>query len=319
MHGTAYRLGGDEFCVLISASSAELDMVVAAAARALEERGENFAVGTSYGAVLLPHEARSLDYALQLADERMYARKKVRPSVAADQTRDVLIRIMQAKQPSLQDHASGVALLCRRVGTRFGMSGEELDELVRAAELHDVGKVGIPDAILDKAGPLSDKEREFVHQHTLLGERILSAAPALRPVAMIVRATHERWDGSGYPDGLAGEQIPLGARIIAACDAYEAMTTDRCDRGSMSHQAAREELRREAGRQFDARVVEVLIEELHSARHDHVTGERESVPASTATEVAAYLRAVLARQLPSQAPVGVAPAEPREQPSSGAR
>jgi len=320
MHGTAYRLGGDEFCVLISASSTELHTVVAAAAGALEERGENFAVGTSYGAVLLPHEARSLDYALQIADERMYARKKVRPSVAADQTRDVLIRIMQAKQPSLQDHASGVALLCRRVGARFGMSGEELDELVRAAELHDVGKVGIPDAILDKAGPLSDKEREFVHQHTLLGERILSAAPALRPVAMIVRATHERWDGSGYPDGLAGEQIPLGARIITACDAYEAMTTDRCYRGSMSHQAACEELRREAGRQFDARVVEVLIEELHTARHDQVAGEAEPVqPAPMATEVAAYLRTVLASQLPSQAPVGVAPAEPPEQPASGAR
>ena len=320
LHGTAYRLGGDEFCVLISATSTELHTVVAAAAGALEERGENFAVGTSYGAVLLPHEARSLDYAIQIADERMYARKKVRPSVAADQTRDVLIRIMQAKQPSLQDHASGVALLCRRVGAHFGMSGEELDELVRAAELHDVGKVGIPDAILDKAGPLSDREREFVHQHTLLGERILSAAPALRPVATIVRATHERWDGSGYPDGLAGEQIPLGARIIAACDAYEAMTTDRCYRGSMSHEAACEELRREAGRQFDARVVELLIEELHTARHDQVTGEPEPVQAAPmATEVAAYLRTVLASQLPSQAPVGVAPAEQPEQPSSGAR
>jgi diguanylate cyclase (GGDEF)-like protein len=320
LHGTAYRLGGDEFCVLISASSTELHTVVAAAAGALEERGENFAVGTSYGAVLLPHEARSLDYALQIADDRMYARKKVRPSVAADQTRDVLIRIMQAKQPSLQDHASGVALLCRRVGAHFGMSGEELDELVRAAELHDVGKVGIPDAILDKAGPLSDREREFVHQHTLLGERILSAAPALRPVATIVRATHERWDGSGYPDGLAGEQIPLGARIITACDAYEAMTTDRCYRGSMSHEAACEELRREAGRQFDARVVEVLIEELHTVRHDQVTGEPEPVQAAPmATEVAAYLRTVLASQLPSQTPVGVAPAEQPEQPSSGAR
>jgi len=249
----------------------------------------------------------------------MYARKPGRPSAIREQTRDVLVRIMHAKQPGLQDHSNGVARLAVAVGRRLGMDAEQIDELARAAELHDVGKVGIPDAILDKAGPLSDREREFVHQHTLLGERILSAAPALRPVATIVRATHERWDGSGYPDGLAGEQIPLGARIIAACDAYEAMTTDRCDRGSMSHQAACEELRREAGRQFDARVVEVLIEELHSARHDHVTGERESVPASTATEVAAYLRAVLARQLPSQAPVGVAPAEPREQPSSGAR
>jgi diguanylate cyclase (GGDEF)-like protein len=305
-HGTAYRLGGDEFCVLLSAKSAELESVVAAAAGALEERGENFDVGASYGAVLIPHEATTLDYALQLADERMYARKRGRPSIAADQTRDVLIRIMQAKQPSLEDHAGEVAVLCRRVGRRFGMNTEELDELVRAAELHDVGKVGIPDAILDKAGALSEQEREFVRQHTLLGERILNAAPALRPVAMIVRASHERWDGFGYPDGVAGERIPLGARVIAACDAYEAMTTDRCYRDAMSHEAACEELRREAGRQFDPDVVEALVDELSAlplggkidGDRDGDQGDRDrTLP--IADEVAAYLRMVLARPLPA--------------------
>lgn len=295
-HGTAYRLGGDEFCVLLAAQSAELHTVVAAAAGALEERGENFAVGASYGAVLMPHEATNLDFALQLADERMYARKRGRPSVAADQTRDVLIRIMHAKQPSLEDHAGEVALLCQRVGRRFSMSGEELDELVRAAELHDVGKVGIPDAILDKAGSLTGAERDFVRQHTLLGERILNAAPALRPVAMIVRASHERWDGHGYPDRLAGEDIPLGARIIAACDAFEAMTTDRCYREAMSREAACEELLREAGNQFDPKVVDALVRELHA---DTETGpDAGAETPAVADEVAAYLRTVLARPLP---------------------
>jgi diguanylate cyclase (GGDEF)-like protein len=297
-HGTAYRLGGDEFCVLLGAQSAELQTVVAAAAGALEERGENFDVGASYGAVLIPHEATTLDYALQLADERMYARKRGRPSVAADQTRDVLIRIMHAKQPSLEDHAGEVAVLCQRVGRRFGMTSEELDELVRAAELHDVGKVGVPDAILDKAGSLTEEEREFVRQHTLLGERILNAAPALRPVAMIVRASHERWDGQGYPDGLAGEDVPLGARIIAACDAYEAMTSDRCYRAAMSHAAACEELRREAGRQFDPEVVASLVHELHAKHAEHSTGGEPPATLPIADEVAAYLRTVLARPLP---------------------
>jgi diguanylate cyclase (GGDEF)-like protein len=295
-HGTAYRLGGDEFCVLLAAQSAELHTVVAAAAGALEERGENFAVGASYGAVLMPHEATNLDYALQLADERMYARKRGRPSVAANQTRDVLIRIMHAKQPSLEDHAGDVAQLCQRVGRRFRMSGEELDELVRAAELHDVGKVGIPDAILDKAGSLTGAERDFVRQHTLLGERILNAAPALRPVAMIVRASHERWDGHGYPDGLAGGEIPLGARIIAACDAYEAMTTDRCYREAMSRESACEELLREAGNQFDPDVVDVLVRELRAGTE---TKQGDGAPRRPiADEVAAYLRTVLARPLP---------------------
>jgi diguanylate cyclase (GGDEF)-like protein len=300
-HGTAYRLGGDEFCVLLAAESAELHKVVTAAAAALEERGENFAVGASYGAVLIPHEASTLDYALQLADERMYERKKGRPSLVADQTRDVLIRIMHAKQPSLEDHASGVAVLCRRVGQHFGMAGDELDELVRAAELHDVGKVGIPDAILEKAGALTEAEREFIRQHTLLGERILGAAPALRPVAVIVRASHERWDGEGYPDGLAGEAIPLGARIIAACDAYEAMTTDRCYRERMSHEAACEELRRESGRQFDPGVVDELIAELDAGGPVDWAAVPEPGPLSpTADEVAAYLRTVLSGSLPAR-------------------
>src|SRR5436305_1991284 len=133
-HGTAYRLGGDEFCVLSAIRSSELRSFIATAASALEERGENFAVGSSYGAVLVPHEATTLDYALQLADERMYARKKGRPSQAADQARDVLMRIMHAKQPSLEDHASEVAQLCVRVGRRLGMTAEQLDELLRAAE-----------------------------------------------------------------------------------------------------------------------------------------------------------------------------------------
>ena len=268
-YGTAYRLGGDEFCVLVSARPEELHTVLSAASDALEESGENFAVGASHGAVLLPQEAMNLDQALQIADERMYARKKRRPSLAGDQTRDVLIRIIHAKQPSLQDHSSEVADLCVRVGRRLGMTAEELDELARAAELHDVGKLGIPDAILDKPGQLNDAEWEFMHQHTALGERILSAAPSLRPVAAIVRATHERWDGHGYPDGLAGEEIPLGARVIAACDAYEAMTTDRCYRRAMSRDGACEELRGEAGHQFDADVVEMLLDELRA------TGGRE--------------------------------------------
>ena len=294
-HGAAYRLGGDEFCVLVSALSAEFNTVVAAAAGALEERGENFAVGASYGAVLLPHEANSLDYAIQLADERMYTCKRGRSSLARDQTRDVLMRIMHAKQPSLQDHSSEVAQLCLRVGRRFAMPAEELDELARAAELHDVGKVGIPDAILEKPGALNEDEWEFMRQHTVLGERILSAAPALRPVAVLVRATHERWDGRGYPDGLAAEKIPLGARIIAACDAYQAMITDRCYRARRDHDGAYEELRREAGHQFDPNVVDVLLDELHkngmTTRTDRASEER----AQSADEVAAYLREVIER------------------------
>ena len=156
----------------------------------------------------------------------MYSHKHGR-SGAREQARDVLMRTMQAKQPDLREHSSEVADLAVAVARRLGMDGEEIDEIARAAELHDVGKVGIPDAILDKPAGLDATEWELMHQHTILGERILNAAPALRPVARIVRSTHERWDGPGYPDGLRGAEIPLAARIVAVCDAYDAMTTDR--------------------------------------------------------------------------------------------
>ena len=149
------------------------------------------------------------------------------------------------------------------MGRRLGMNTEQLDELGRAAELHDIGKVGIPDAILEKPGVLDAGEWEFIHQHTILGERILSAAPALRPVAKIVRASHERWDGRGYPDGLSGEDIPLAARIVAVCDAYEAITGERCYRPARSDEEARAVLLEEAGHQFDPVVVEAFLEELH--------------------------------------------------------
>src|SRR6202035_2828751 len=119
-----------------------------------------------------------------------------------------------------------------------------------------------PDVILDKPSALDSNEWVLVRQHTLLGERILSAAPALRPVARIVRASHERWDGAGYPDGLAGEAIPLAARIVAVCDAYDAITSDRCYRAARSDAVARSELLLQAGRQFDATVVAAVLEEL---------------------------------------------------------
>ena len=142
--------------------------------------------------------------------------------------------------------------------------------VARAAELHDIGKVGVPDAILDKPGPLDDDEWAFMRQHTLIGERILSAAPPSRPVARLVRSSHERWDGAGYPDGLEGAEIPLGARIIAACDAYEAMTADRPYSPALSP-AGRSPSSPSAGTQFDPEVVEALLHELRPPPAGHPT------------------------------------------------
>ena len=287
--GTAYRLGGDEFCALLPARRDQLQKAVTATAAALEESGEKFSISASCGAVLLPHEARTVDYALQLADERMYARKQGRPSGAGEQAHDVLIHIMRAKQPDLADRSSGVAMLAVAVGRRLGMSSEQLDELARAATLHDIGTVGLPDTILTKPGPLDSEELDFVRQHTVLGERILSAAPALRPVAAIVRASHERWDGNGYPDGLRGDDIPLAARIVSVCEAYEAMTSERCYRSARTPESARQELRREAGRQFDPMVVAAFLQDLdeigRGGKDVDAASDRDSLAATVISRV----------------------------------
>jgi putative nucleotidyltransferase with HDIG domain len=160
------------------------------------------------------------------------------------------------------DHANEVAELAVRVGERLGVEGVELDRLRYGALLHDVGKIGIPAEILRKPGPLDDAERARMDEHTAIGARMLERIPFLAPVAPLVRSAHERHDGGGYPDGLAGDDIPRGAMVIATCDAFHAMTSDRSYRKAMSVTAAEAELRDHAGTQFEPTVVEALLDEL---------------------------------------------------------
>ncbi len=253
--GRAYRLGGDEFCLLAECTAAEVDGLVAGALGALSERGEGFAITASQGTVLLPSEAGSVESALQTADRRMYANKVSERTSAGSQSRDVLLAALRERQPALAEQAVDVAELALAVAEELGMEAEQRDETFRAAQLHETGKMAIPDAILDKPGPLDDSEWKFVRQHTLIGERIIASSAALVPVARLVRSSGERWDGSGYPDGLRGEQIPLGARVVAVCDAYAAMVLDRPYSVAMRPSRAREELERGAGSQFDPEVV----------------------------------------------------------------
>ena len=225
--GDAYRLGGDEFCVLVSPGRDGIDAVLAACSAALNERGEGFEVTSSFGVVVMPEEAHTPTLALQLADRRMYARKGGRRMSAGRQSRDVLLRTLSERRPGLQVRLRDIGELALAVGRELHLGPEGLDEVARAAELHDIGKIAVPDAILDKPGPLDPVEWSFMRRHPLIGERILLAAPALRPVARLVRSSHERWDGGGYPDGLRGDEIPLGSRVVAVCDAFDAMTTER--------------------------------------------------------------------------------------------
>jgi HD-GYP domain-containing protein (c-di-GMP phosphodiesterase class II) len=194
---------------------------------------------------------------LRRADERLYRQKELLPSHRGA-AHEPLMRTLAEREPGLRDHVEDVSALALAMGRALGLESLELEDMRLAAELHDVGKLAIPDAILHKPGPLDEHEWDFMRQHTVIGQRILTGAPALTAVGMIVRSTHERWDGSGYPDGLAGEDIPLTARIIAICDAFSAITSDRPYRAASTEEQAIAELRRCAGGQFDPRLVEIL-------------------------------------------------------------
>jgi len=185
--------------------------------------------------------------------------------LAAQQARDVLLAALRERDRGLGEQALGAAGLAGAVGRALGLSAQELGALEHAAALHDVGKLAIPDEILGKRGPLLDTERAFVRTHPLIAQRIIGAAPALAHAAALVRSSQERWDGEGFPDGLRGEQIPLPARIIAVCSAYEAIVRVRPYRAARSRDDALAELERCAGSQFDPAVVGALARVLTGA------------------------------------------------------
>ena len=174
-------------------------------------------------------------------------------------TAQALVAALEAKDAYTAEHARSIVEQAEKVGVRLGLDDAALRDLRFAAVFHDIGKIAVPEAILGKPGPLTPEEREFMERHTIVGEQILAPVEFLAGVRVLVRHEHERWDGAGYPDKLAGEAIPLGSRIILACDALHAMTSDRPYRAALSLEEAIGELRRHSGTQFDPRVVEALL------------------------------------------------------------
>ncbi len=177
-------------------------------------------------------------------------------------TLSTLMSTVEAKDDYTASHEEDVASMSERVALRMGLSPSHARDVRYAALLHDVGKIAVPSEILLKPGPLTETEWVAMRRHTVVGGDLVARIDAFAHLAPAVRASHERWDGDGYPDGTAGEEIPLAARIIAACDTYDAIVTDRPYRPARTVAQAREELCRVAGIQLDARVVEALLEEL---------------------------------------------------------
>ena len=200
---------------------------------------------------------------------RSVARAGTRAAVVA------LARAIEANHEGTGEHSGEVVDLAVAVGGRLGLRGHELEDLALAAHLHDVGKIGVPREVLDKPGPLDAAEIELMRRHPDIGADLVAQVPALAGVAASVRAMHERVDGGGYPRGLAGEEIPLSARIVFCCDAYSAMRQERAYKPAMDRRQAVAELERCAGTQFDAAVVRVLVQVLAEAE----AAERRAAPA----------------------------------------
>jgi HD-GYP domain-containing protein (c-di-GMP phosphodiesterase class II) len=224
------------------------------------ERGDGFEISASLGSVMLPSETADASEALRLADHRMYSDKaSSRRSGTAQEVARTLLSALAQRDPHLSVHLADVERLAADTARALGLPDDQVELISLGAELHDVGKVAIPESILMKPGPLTDQEWGLMRQHTVAGQRILTTSAALGQVAPLVRSSHERWDGQGYPDRLSGSDIPLGARIIAVCDSYDAMTSDRSYRRAMSEEVALAELKAGAGTQFDPEVVAAFL------------------------------------------------------------
>ena len=185
-------------------------------------------------------------------------RRRLFPRPGIEAAVGTLMMAVNQRDELTAHHSERVAHLALRVGERMGMSRKELDDLELTARLHDVGKIGIPDAVLLKPGPLSELEWRVMRTHSVRGAEIVSRIPELEHVTAAVRHVHERWDGTGYPDGLAEEDIPLASRVLAVCDAFDSMTADRPYRRAFDAAVAGRELRACAGSHFDPAVVQAF-------------------------------------------------------------
>jgi putative nucleotidyltransferase with HDIG domain len=231
---------------------------------ALSEEGPGFEISSACGVVRIPEEAPDASAALRLADLRMYSAKGRSRTTLEQEMCQLVLRMLEARHPGLGDHVEDVAELAGVCAEMLGLAPADVHDVRRASQLHDIGKVAIPSSIIEKPTRLSAEEWEFMRKHTVIGERILAGVPSMESVAALVRSSHERWDGGGYPDGLVGDQTRIGARIIAVADSFCAMTEDRPYRAPRTTEEAIAELRRCAGDQFDPAVVEAFVAALES-------------------------------------------------------
>ncbi|NLV22484.1 MAG: diguanylate cyclase [Syntrophomonadaceae bacterium] len=259
------RTGGDEFTILMPRTSHEeamtIYMIIQQAFIDEAMINENNYMNISLGYNTKERMSESLNQVIKLAEDNMYKHKLLEHKSSHSAIIATMKSTMFNISHETEAHADRLAEMARKIGAKMGLSRTEMDELELLATLHDIGKLGIDRSILNKAEPLNEAEWNEMKKHTEIGYRIAMSTQELAPIAEYILCHHEHWDGMGYPHGRKGEEIPLLSRILAVIDAYDAMTEDRVYRNALSREAALEEIRKNAGTQFDPRIVEIFLSE----------------------------------------------------------
>jgi len=262
------RIGGDEFAIILESATEESILKTKEKIKEhlnlVNQRERLLPISLSIGYGIVSRISPTIEDALREADDFMYREKLHHKLSFRSKNIDFIKKMLETRDFITEGHGRRMEDLCIALARKMGLSQKDAKDMALFAQFHDIGKIGISDSILFKPGRLTEAEFEEMKKHAELGYRIAESSPDIMHISELIFKHHEWWDGSGYPFGLKGEEIPLQCRILSVVDAYDAMTNNRPYRNAMSCEAAVKELRRFSGVQFDPSVVEMLIEILAS-------------------------------------------------------
>lgn len=260
-HGFVFRMGGDEFSVIIpNKDKKHATKLMEKVIEKIDIKiSKNLKLSVAYGIATSNHTI-SVDEAIKLAEEQMYKQKLFESHSYRSKFIETIIQSLYEKNPKVESHSVRVSNICLEIGKKLNMTKYELKLLEVISVLHDIGKIAIDEAIINKPGKLNDEEWNKIKRHPEIGYRIISSSPEYNEIAYDILSHHERYDGEGYPQGLKGEDIPLRARIIAIADSFDAMTSKRSYRKAMTVKQAVSEIKKCSGTQFDPKLVDIFLE-----------------------------------------------------------